>query len=505
MKSGSKLLAFFFFFLFFFSSFHIVAFGYKGKGGYEGAGDEGYDEGQGGGQEEKQADKEKIFVLPRSKQVMRSEAGEFRVVRGYISKGYVNQSPMHIGFINMEPKSLFLPQYLDSSLIIFVRRGKAKIGWINKESLVETNLKIGDVYRIPAGSSFYIVNTGEGQILQMICSIDTSESLQMGVFQSFFIGGGMSPVSILSGFDETTLTAAFNVSSGELEAFLTGQQGGPMVFVNGTHDERILASFMQLKHQERLNDMEDEDEENNEEEQDSWTWRKLLGFVFSENASKKEKKKSSDAINLYDRKPDFENKHGSSRALTYDDYEPLRHSDIGVYLVNLTAGAMMAPHINPMATEYGVVLRGSGKIQVVYPNGSSAMKATVNEGDVFWVPRYFPFCQIASRRGPFEFFGFSTSARDNRPQFLVGASSILQTMKGPEFARAFGVNESSYDKLINAQKQSIILPSTPASPPKLLPDEPQQEEEQEQQKEEDRDHQHQHKGYQGGSIIELWE
>ncbi|PIA38632.1 hypothetical protein AQUCO_02700095v1 [Aquilegia coerulea] len=500
MKSGSKLLVFLFFFLFFFSSFHNVAFGYKGRG-YDEGGDEG--QGQGGGQEEEEKeDKGKIFVLPRAKQIMRSEAGEFRVVRGYISKGYVNQSPMHIGFINMEPKSLFLPQYLDSSLMFFVRRGKAKIGWINKESLVETNLKIGDVYRIPAGSTFYILNTGEGQILQLICSIDTSESLQMGVFQSFFVGGGMSPVSILAGFEETTLTTAFNVSSSELEAILTSQQGGPMVFVNGTHDS--IASLMQLKHQERLYGVVDEDEENDGEEQDSWTWRKLLGFVFSENANKKDKKSSSHAYNLYDRKPDFENNHGSSRALTYDDYEPLRHSDIGVYLVNLTAGAMMAPHINPMATEYGVVLRGSGIVQVVYPNGSSAMKATVNEGDVFWVPRYFPFCQIASRHGPFEFFGFSTSSHGNRPQFLVGTSSILQTMKGPELAMAFGVNETTFNKWINAQKESIILPSTPASPPKLRPDEPQQEGEQEQQKEEQK-HQHQHDGNQGGSIIELWE
>jgi hypothetical protein len=126
---------------------------------------------------------------------------------------------------------------------------------------------------------------------------------------------------------------------------------------------------------------------------------------------------------------------------------------------------MMAPHVNPTATEYGIVLSGSGTIQVVFPNGTSAMNAKITEGDVFWVPRYFPFCQIASRTGPLEFFGFTTSARKNRPQFLVGASSVLRTMLGPELAAAFGVDEERLRDVVEAQQEAVILPSTWAAPP----------------------------------------
>lgn len=57
------------------------------------------------------------------------------------------------------------------------------MGFIYKDELAERRLKSGDVYRIPAGSAFYLVNTGEGQRLQIICSIDTSESLGLGLFQ----------------------------------------------------------------------------------------------------------------------------------------------------------------------------------------------------------------------------------------------------------------------------------------------------------------------------------
>ena len=59
-------------------------------------------------------------------------------------------------------------------------------------------------------------------------------------------------------------------------------------------------------------------------------------------------------------------------------------------------GSMLAPHVNPRATEYGIVLRGTDRIQIVYPNGTLAMDAKVKEGDVFWVPRYFAFYHIAS-------------------------------------------------------------------------------------------------------------
>lgn len=63
--------------------------------------------------------------------------------------------------------------------------GEAKLGTIYRDELLERWLKIGDVFRIPAGSAFYLVNTGEGQRLHIICSINTSESLGLRTFQVF--------------------------------------------------------------------------------------------------------------------------------------------------------------------------------------------------------------------------------------------------------------------------------------------------------------------------------
>lgn len=87
--------------------------------GYRGRGARGGEEGEGG-----EGSKSR-FVLEESEEVVKADGGEVRVVRGYGTAG--RPAPMHIGFITMEPKTLFIPQYLDSSLILFVRRGNSSL------------------------------------------------------------------------------------------------------------------------------------------------------------------------------------------------------------------------------------------------------------------------------------------------------------------------------------------------------------------------------------------
>lgn len=65
-----------------------------------------------------------MFVLDRLEKVVDSEGGQVRVVRGQPwPPASFREGLMHIGFITMEPKTLFVPQYLDSALTLFVQRG----------------------------------------------------------------------------------------------------------------------------------------------------------------------------------------------------------------------------------------------------------------------------------------------------------------------------------------------------------------------------------------------
>lgn len=167
------------------------------------------------GEERSQSGK-KLFILHEEKEVVKTEAGAIKVVRGISGRRF-----LHIGFITMEPQSLLIPQYLDSHLVVFIRQGpdytihlyiicptltfklsfrwdfvhvtgEARIGHIYKDQLAERELKSGDIYTIEAGSAFYVVNTANGQRLHIICSIDTSESIGWHTFQVPF-----SPISFI--------------------------------------------------------------------------------------------------------------------------------------------------------------------------------------------------------------------------------------------------------------------------------------------------------------------
>lgn len=82
---------------------------------------------------EEKGSKRGLFILDKWEKVVESEGGEVRVVRGFGSpsehgSGFdaPHKGLLHIGFITMDPKTLFVPQYLDAGLILFVRRGMNK-------------------------------------------------------------------------------------------------------------------------------------------------------------------------------------------------------------------------------------------------------------------------------------------------------------------------------------------------------------------------------------------
>ncbi|XP_045802945.1 vicilin-like seed storage protein At2g28490 [Trifolium pratense] len=317
----------------------------------------------------------------------------------------------------------------------------------------------------------YLIN-GKDEKLHIICSIDPSESLGLGIFQSFYIGGGSNPVSVLSGFQPEVLESAFNVSESELKKLFTQQHEGPIVHVGHSHSKAssLWTKFLQLKEDEKLHhmkkmmqDQEDEVDIEEVEKKASWSWRKLLESVFGDEIENNKRDnvahKSPHSCNLYDRKPDFKNSYGWSVALDGSEYSPLKSSGIGIYHVNLKPGSMMTPHVNPRATEYGIVVKGSGRIQIIFPNGTNAMDTSIKEGDVFFVPRYFAFSQIASSSEQLDFFGFTTSSKKNKPQFLVGSTSLMKTLMGPELAAAFGVSEDTIKNILNAQHEGVIIPT----------------------------------------------
>lgn len=445
----------------------IAALTCRGGSGFEGHSEyeEQWREQEGHhGEEEEQ---EGIFLLEKSKKILKTEAGEVSLRS---RKRYAMKPPhdLHIVFISMEPKSFFVPQYLDSDSVFYVLRGFAKVGWVHHGDFIEKNLKIGDVYRIPGGSVFYILNTDEGQRLHITCGLDTSYSLSSGSFQSFFVAGGEDPVAVLSAFDDHVLSVAFNVSRSELDTILSRQSRGPIIYIEDRgHKRRRSPSFFSFPNE------------------GSWDWGNII-------ESFNRWRRRPDGFNIFKKKPDFRNDYGWSLAVDRQDYPALKEPDIGIFYVNLSAGAMMAPHFNPRATEYGIVTRGEGRIHIAFPNGTNAMDVSVGVGDVFWVPQYYPVCQIAARSGPMEFFGFTSSSRKNRPQFLAGRNSIFNIMKSRSLASAFNLSEKRFKEISQSQGESVILPPLTRSPATPQREKEREKKEREEEREEEREREREH-------------
>ncbi|KAG5614618.1 hypothetical protein H5410_014442 [Solanum commersonii] len=339
---------------------------------------------------------------------------------------------MHIGFISMESNSLVIPQYLDSNLVIFVHHGEAKVGHIYKDQLEERSLKPGDVYTIPAGSAFYLEN------------------------RSFFIGGGSNPSSILAGFDHTTLSTALNVSVQMNSPFLTSvkklevskraysklefllvsyiqkytRSSGPIVHLSGSHDTNTWSNFLDLEPHQRLSHLKRivnfDEEANPKEEKSTWSFRKFVFTLLN----------APSIYNLYNKKPDIKNDYRWSKKVDSSDYSPLEQ----------WRGSLMAPHINPSAIEYGIVLRGTGRIQIVYPNGTLAMNAKVREG-----------CFLGAK--PVGVLWLHYISKEEQSTVLGRKNSLMQSLRRPEFAAAFGIDEKRLKRIANAQREQVILPS----------------------------------------------
>lgn len=141
----------------------------------------------------------------------------------------------------------------------------------------------------------------------------------------------------------------------ELKELVSSKMAGPIVYLtNATQTTSLWSKFMDLEQHRRLAQLKRivfseeksnqllEEQEKEKESRWSWSWRNLLLSIFRDDENKKKESsrkttKGPDPYNIHDRKPDFKNDYGYSKALDESDYHPLSDSNIGVYFVYLKA------------------------------------------------------------------------------------------------------------------------------------------------------------------------
>ncbi|KAG6399633.1 hypothetical protein SASPL_141114 [Salvia splendens] len=342
-----------------------------------------------------------------------------------------------VHFFTMDPNSLFLPVILHSDMAFYVHTGSGKLFWTEESEVKRADLRSGDVYRLKAGAVFFIESNLETETQRRKLRIHS-------IFPNSNIHDMHEPPSepyssirdMVLGFDKKVLQAAFKVRDEAIEELLRGMK--PPAIIHGVS-----------KSEKRTREME----------------RKFLGSLLGSDIfelSKRMGKSSTKLFNLFKEDKDFQNSNGWSTTVTGKKLSALKGTNIGLFMVNLTAGSMMGPHWNPVATEVSVVVQGRGMVRVVCPSvlngkGCSEMRFEVEEGDIFVVPRFYPMAQMAFNNETFVFMGFSSSAKKNHPQFLAGQASVLRTLSKDVLATSFNVENMTMDQLLDSQQESVIL------------------------------------------------
>uniref|UniRef100_A0A0D9Z3F0 Cupin type-1 domain-containing protein n=1 Tax=Oryza glumipatula TaxID=40148 RepID=A0A0D9Z3F0_9ORYZ len=383
-------------------------------------------------------------------------------------------------FITMSPGTLFLPVQLHADMVFYVHSGRGKVTYIEEGDSESSSLQVerGDVYNFDQGTILYIQSNacGTRERLQ-IYAIFTSDSINADDPRHPTSEVYSCVSDLLKGFEVEVLRPGFGV---------------PREVVESIKSTKTPPAIIPYNPEE-----EDEDDSSNwtEEITDALWGVRDPHFLNKKKKDKqkdkhkgKDKKSKSKAFNFYSGKPDVENCYGWSRSMTNRDLETLRGSNIGMFMVNLTTGAMMGPHWNPRATEIAVVTQGAGMVQIVCPSipsgeskkhhhdeeggrgdhghGGGGVRCKnslfrVKEGDVLVVPRFHPMAQISFNNDSFVFVGFSTDMGHNHPQFLAGRHSVLQVIGKEILARSLGQdNSTNVGRLLSSQRESTIMACT---------------------------------------------
>ncbi|GMI78342.1 hypothetical protein like AT2G18540 [Hibiscus trionum] len=375
----------------------------------------------------------RLILKQHMKLLTQTEHGEISAAS--VTDG--TKGPYHLQFITLEPNSLFLSVLLHADMVFFVHTGSGTLSWTDDDDIRNVDIRKGDIYRLNQGSVFYVQSSlvAEREKLRIYAIFTNTED---DIYEPS-TGAYSSIADVVLGFDSRVLQAAFKVPEHVIEE-LRGASKAPAI-IHAVHKEKLFGEW-----QDRL--------------LKAFLGSNRGGFFRSINGKHKKK-----AYNVFQADPDFENCNGWSLTVDRKDLHLLKHSNIGVFMVNLTKGSMMAPHWNPRASEIAIVLQGQGMVRVVCSSNANEsecrnMRYRVQEGDVIAVPRFHPMAQMSFNNDSFVFMGFSTSTKRNHPQFLVGKRSALGIVDREILALSFNVSETTIDHLFKPQKESMILDCT---------------------------------------------
>uniref|UniRef100_Q9SPL4 Vicilin-like antimicrobial peptides 2-2 n=1 Tax=Macadamia integrifolia TaxID=60698 RepID=AMP22_MACIN len=395
--------------------------------------------------EEKQSDNPYYFDERSLSTRFRTEEGHISVLENFYGRSKLLRALKNYRLVLLEanPNAFVLPTHLDADAILLVTGGRGALKMIHRDNRESYNLECGDVIRIPAGTTFYLINRDNNERLHIAKFLQTIST--PGQYKEFFPAGGQNPEPYLSTFSKEILEAALNTQAERLRGVLGQQREGVIISAS----------------QEQIRELTRDDSE-------SRRWHIRRGGESSRGP-----------YNLFNKRPLYSNKYGQAYEVKPEDYRQLQDMDVSVFIANITQGSMMGPFFNTRSTKVVVVASGEADVEMACPHLSGRhggrrggkrheeeedvhyeqVKARLSKREAIVVPVGHPVVFVSSGNENLLLFAFGINAQNNHENFLAGRErNVLQQIEPQAMELAFAAPRKEVEELFNSQDESIFFP-----------------------------------------------
>ncbi|KAK9669627.1 hypothetical protein RND81_13G144900 [Saponaria officinalis] len=319
------------------------------------------------------------------------------------------------------PLSFLTPSHWDSDIIFFVGHGKGTISLVFENRRESYNIEKGHLMVIPAGVTFYIINSDDHEKLYLTMFV--SSIANPGDFVPFFGSGGANPESFLFAFSTAVLETSFNTTKESLEKIFSQKKG---VILQATKEQIVALTA------------EEEEKETN----------KQFGPC---------------QIYSYLRES---NECGKLFMVDYNEYQKLLDFNMFISFSNLPQGCMNTPFISSRATKIIMVVSGRGRLEMAASSNDvdgttetfyKQISAELKPGVVFVIPPGHPMVLMSSQDETLETICFEVNAKGNQKFSLAGKVNVMKNIQKEAKSLAFGTSAEEVDIVLNSQQLNFFI------------------------------------------------
>ncbi|CAL5436954.1 unnamed protein product [Camellia sinensis] len=390
-------------------------------------------------QEQQQSSKPYVFEDHHFTIETETQRGRVRLLpkfteRSKLLRGIENY---RLAILETEPQTFVVPNHRDANGIFFVTR-EGSITLVHQDRRESFNLRCGDILRIPAGTTVYLINKSNNEKL-VIMTLLQPVSIP-GHFEAFFGPGGENPESYFSAFSSSLLEAALNTKRDKIQR-LFGQREGIIIKAS---EEQIKA----MAHHEEG------------------------GGIWPFGGESKR------TCNLFSKHPFQSNQYGQLYQVDPDECRDLRELNLAIGFANFTGGSMTAPYYNSRATKIAVVTNGDGYFEMACPHlsslefgGSSSSRGSHPQQRRSSGPRYqkvsgrlsrgvvfiIPVVTVASKNQNLQIVCFDVNALNNEKFPLAGRRNIINQLSPDAKELAFTAPAREVDEVFKNQEDEFFF------------------------------------------------